>query len=280
MNLHEYEVRRDEVLRAISSLLEADERVRAAWLSGSFGRREADEWSDLDLHVAVADESLEALLDERLELYRCTGTPVLVQSDMASDSQQSARFQLVMYPGPIEVDWNIGPVSQAVRPLSFTMLVERVELPVLRGMHLTPDSRRNQAQYWLTFFWAMVPIGIKLCGRGDTRRAVNQYDLQVGAYVRLWRLIWAPESASIPNSGNRIVEPELQSTIPMLGATISPEGVLAALHSLAVTVEGLHRSLRELGVEPPDKMIDHANQLRDLARDVLAVGPVHSPRYR
>jgi predicted nucleotidyltransferase len=280
VKVRDYVARRDALLHAITCLLEADNRVRAAWLSGSFGRQEADEWSDLDLHVAVADESFPAFLDERLEFYGRAGVPLLIQSDMESDSQQGARFQLVMYSGPIEVDWNIGPVSQAIRPLGFTMLVERAELPILQDRQLSPDTRRDHAQYWLTFFWAMAPIGIKVCGRGDTRRAVNQYDLQVGAYVRLWRLIWAPESALIPNSGNRVLEPELRSTIPLLGGTITPEGVLAALQSLAVTVEGLHPALQELGVEPPDALIGHINQLRDLARDALAAGPVHSPGYR
>ena len=39
-------------------MFEADERVRAMWLSGSLGRGDADAMSDLDLIVAVADDAL------------------------------------------------------------------------------------------------------------------------------------------------------------------------------------------------------------------------------
>jgi hypothetical protein len=37
-----------------------DHRVRAAWLVGSRGRRDADRWSDLDILVTVADPDFEA----------------------------------------------------------------------------------------------------------------------------------------------------------------------------------------------------------------------------
>lgn len=38
----------------------ADRRVRAAWIAGSFGRGEADRYSDLDLHVLIGSDDLEA----------------------------------------------------------------------------------------------------------------------------------------------------------------------------------------------------------------------------
>ena len=37
---------RDDLLVRIVGVLHADLRVRSAWLSGSFGRGEADAWSD------------------------------------------------------------------------------------------------------------------------------------------------------------------------------------------------------------------------------------------
>ena len=48
---------RDDLLVRIVGALHRDPRVRSAWLSGSFGRGEADAWSDFDLHVAVEDFS-------------------------------------------------------------------------------------------------------------------------------------------------------------------------------------------------------------------------------
>jgi len=165
VDLCDYTSLRDEILRKVGSALEVDRRVRAAWLSGSFGRGEEDSWSDLDLHVAVADPHFERFLEERPALYKHVGTPLLIQDAMASDSQPGAHFQLVMYPGPIEVDWNIGPESRAIRPLNFRMLVEHAHVPIVQVPPLSPPDRRARAEHWLTFFWAMAPIGIKLCGR-------------------------------------------------------------------------------------------------------------------
>ncbi|MHB8576147.1 MAG: hypothetical protein ACYDCQ_12545, partial [Dehalococcoidia bacterium] len=113
----------------IVAVLEADVRVDAAWLSGSFGRGEADEWADLDLHVAIADTSFDAFIGERPELYPRVGRPILIQQEMASNSVNNGRFQLVWYEGPFEVDWNIGPTSAAARWPASQMLLERVPIP-------------------------------------------------------------------------------------------------------------------------------------------------------
>jgi len=56
MNLASYTHTRDDLLERIVATLQADSRVVAAWLSGSFGRGVEDAWSDLDLHVAIEDE--------------------------------------------------------------------------------------------------------------------------------------------------------------------------------------------------------------------------------
>jgi predicted nucleotidyltransferase len=116
VDLVQYARERDALLRQVRQVLQTDQRVNAAWLSGSYGRREADEWSDLDLHLAIDDTCVDQFLDERRSLFSRVGWPILVQEDMASNAQTGARFQLVMYSGPIEVDWNIGSVSLAARP--------------------------------------------------------------------------------------------------------------------------------------------------------------------
>ena len=128
--LREYARRRDALLGRITEVLAADPRVTAAWLSGSFGRGEDDAWSDFDLHVAVEDGVFAAFLAGRDDMYRRIGSPSLVQHDMASPTQPGSRYQLVVYSGPIEVDWIIGPASQAVRPLETRMLLARRDVPV------------------------------------------------------------------------------------------------------------------------------------------------------
>ncbi|HEU0164453.1 MAG TPA: aminoglycoside 6-adenylyltransferase, partial [Thermomicrobiales bacterium] len=116
LTLAGYAHRRDALLARIVEVLEADPRVVAAWLSGAHGRGVADAWSDLDLHVAVEDAALAAFLDERDDFYRRFGEPVLVQEEMPSNAMPASRFQLVIYAGPVEVDWTIGPLREETRP--------------------------------------------------------------------------------------------------------------------------------------------------------------------
>jgi hypothetical protein len=119
------------VLHAITAGLRADPRVAAAWLSGSFGRDEADEWSDLDLHVAVGDgAALETWLGDPRPLFALGGEPLLVQANFPSDSMLGGRFWLVVYEGPVTVDWNIGPLALAIRPPASRPLFARAPLPL------------------------------------------------------------------------------------------------------------------------------------------------------
>lgn len=44
---------------SIKRVLSADTRIESAWLSGSFGRGEADDWSDIDVTVVASDRSFD-----------------------------------------------------------------------------------------------------------------------------------------------------------------------------------------------------------------------------
>ncbi len=52
---------REALLADIGTALKNDERFVAAWLAGSYGRGEQGMFSDLDLHVVVADAYSERL---------------------------------------------------------------------------------------------------------------------------------------------------------------------------------------------------------------------------
>ena len=52
-NLKAYRQRREALLTQITQELSCDERFLAAWLTGSYGRNDADEVSDLDIKVVV-----------------------------------------------------------------------------------------------------------------------------------------------------------------------------------------------------------------------------------
>jgi hypothetical protein len=53
---------RDALISRLTEVLLADDRVRAAWLSGSVGRGTADRFSDVDVVAAVSSHDLEAFV--------------------------------------------------------------------------------------------------------------------------------------------------------------------------------------------------------------------------
>jgi predicted nucleotidyltransferase len=280
-SLGQYAAVRDAVLARITAVLEADRRVAAAWLSGSFGRGEADAWADLDLHLAVSDEHLDAFLAERYLLYDRVGRPVLVQASVPGNAQPGSTFQLVLYPGPVEVDWNIGPLGQAVRPLGYRMLVERVHVPVVTPPPLDAMAWQEQAARWLTFFWAMAPIAVKYAGRGQTYRAVSQIALLSQAYIALWRLLHDPASPEpLLHWTNRLLEPELDAALPQLGPEIDPMSALVVVERLCAAVEQLHPGLEACNVAVPAAMPGQAGRLAALAHDILRQGPPPRRKYR
>ena len=272
-NLQGYARTRDALLGRITAELEADPRVAAAWLSGSFGRGEDDAWSDFDLHVAVHDEAFPAFLQERDDLYRRIGPPVLVQHDMPSPTQPGGRYQLVVYPGPVEVDWIVGPASQAVRPRETRMLLARGDVPVVIPPPLPAAERRAKAGDALVFFWAMAPIAVKYAGRGQSRRASHQIDLLTGAFVLLWRLVELPRGPDPSAPGqNRGTEAALDARLPRLEWDIDPRLALDVVRGLCAEVERLHPFLEELGVPVPIAMPAETAALADLAEAVIRQG--------
>lgn len=64
-----------EALHDIATLLEADHRIQAAWLEGSFGRGEEDRYSDIDLHVLSSE--VEEVETFSMELLSRVSKPVL-----------------------------------------------------------------------------------------------------------------------------------------------------------------------------------------------------------
>jgi predicted nucleotidyltransferase len=261
---------RDDLLVRIVGVLHADLRVRSAWLSGSFGRGEADAWSDFDLHVAVEDDELVGFWAARHRLYAQVGRPVLVQPEMKSNAQPGAHFQLVVFDGPLEVDWNIGPLSQARRPATSHILLQRAEVAVMAQPPLSSTERLACLDHQLTFFWAMAPIAVKYIGRAQSRRAVGLLGLLTGALLILWRLL---ADADEPDPGlvatNRVLEPELAQRLPTLGERIDPLECLAVLRAQCAEVEQLHAGLEALDVAIPSEMPEQVSRLALLAEAVL-----------
>ena len=178
-SLRTYAAGRDELLARIVQILSADARCVAAWLTGSFGRGEADAVSDLDLSVVIADEYSAALCarsqqvnagttPERYELFSKFDRPVLIHENH-HNAPPGGTFTAVLYtPAVVMVDWTLIPLAQAQRPPLSRLLFDRVGIPV--GSDPTPEGPERRAAAIAdrtAFFWMMAAITAKYIIRGD-----------------------------------------------------------------------------------------------------------------
>ena len=266
----ELQVIRDTTLARIVGRLQRDDRVVAVWLTGSFGRDEADAWSDYDLHVAIEDDEFEIWWAERKELFDSIAPVVFVQADKPSNAQAGANFQLVYFSGPVEVDWNVGPVSQATMPITSKVLFARRDIPLTPTPKLDDVERRQELQRAVDFFWTMTPIAVKYCGRATTTEAADQIDLMLRGLTRAWWLLHNSDNFFSPNPR---LEPELVTLLARQGPTIDPVTCLDQIEKLTSAMTGLRSELEVVGVTWPTLLVGDEELIVGIARDVLERKP-------
>lgn len=169
---------RAEMLAAITSFLQQDSRFVAAWLTGSFGRGEQDDFSDLDLRVIVTDTASAALCaqpwshgarttDERLAFFSRFGTPSVVY-DAHENAPEGGTFTYVLYDNGLNVDWMLMPQSKALRGSDTLLLFDEVGIP----QEPAPDAenlegRITTASDMTGFFWMIAASSLKYLQRDD-----------------------------------------------------------------------------------------------------------------
>jgi predicted nucleotidyltransferase len=271
--LREFGALRDAAFQGVVAAMRADERVAAAWLSGSHGRGEEDEWSDLDLHVAVKDEDFEAALANREEFFQLAGKPLLVQAGFPSDSMAGGTFWLVVYVGPFHVDWNIGPLSQAARPRASQLLFEKTDIPYAREPGPLPEAEAlDRLQKALEFFWAMAPIAMKYAARGWTHRAALQVELLQRGHQVLWEGAHHGLAAADAYHQNRATDAAYAASLPRLGVVIDPVAALDVIQQLCADVTSLHPALGAVGACVSPELPQQVERLCTIARPWAAHG--------
>jgi hypothetical protein len=173
---------RSRWLDAATVSLRADSAVEGAALVGSLGAGRADDWSDVDLLLAVDD----AALGEFTAAERLAGVPgtLAFTSDARHNAPLGARADSAVYliDGlPLRVDRYIYPVSWAAWPADSTVLFDRRGLPRLdktfseylatvEHEQAVPRSPAEQRALQA----ALIPIAAKWIARRspDTPRAI------------------------------------------------------------------------------------------------------------
>lgn len=193
-SLNAYRESREVLLTSLVTELANDERFAAAWLAGSYARKNEDEVSDLDLRVVVAEPYSELLCrrqeqvshrttQERFELFSRFGTPALIHENN-NNAPEGGTFTFVLYgDSAMMVDWILIPLSRAKRMHPSRLLFDKVSIPVSPPEPEDREqSRKHIAEQW-AFFWMMTAITIKYIIRGDLVFVQNWLE-QLHAIIR------------------------------------------------------------------------------------------------
>jgi len=174
-----YRQEREALLATIVTTLAADERIVAAWLTGSYARGDADAVSDIDLTVVVADDYAATLCRraemvtawppaERMALFARFGQPANVHENNYN-APEGGTFTSVFYePSAHVVDWILVPYPLARRPDTARVLFEHLPVALEPPPEpLTPAALAAQVGEQIAFFWMMAAVTIKYLIRSD-----------------------------------------------------------------------------------------------------------------
>src|SRR5262245_12518988 len=128
MDATQHATARDALIDRLHASLGADPRFVAAWLGGSVGRGDADDWSDVDLYVAVAEEACATLCD---------------RPEGMSPALSPARRELAAGFGDLAVE---GENSMNAGPDGVAMNVIYGEPPLVVDWYLLPEATARRAQ--------------------------------------------------------------------------------------------------------------------------------------
>ena len=164
---------REALLIHITETLKRDKRFVAAWLAGSYGRGEQKWFSDLDLHIVVANDYSELLCaqpwsmdakttQERLVLFKQFGEPAIIY-DAHANNTTGGTFTYVLYrESAINVDWMLIPQSIAHHEYPSLMLFDHVNLPAPSQVaSLSLEERIEQASLHVGFFWMITARNVQ-----------------------------------------------------------------------------------------------------------------------
>ena len=178
-SLRSYRQSRDALVEQIAANLARDERIVAAWLTGSYAWNNADEVSDVDLRVVVANSFSRSLCarqeqvssrttPERLALFSQFGKPALIHENN-NNAPDGGTFTFVLYSETaLMVDWTLIPQEGAERPSQSILLFEKEAIP--QAPEPKPEelerARKIVAEQW-AFFWMMAAVTTKYIVRRD-----------------------------------------------------------------------------------------------------------------
>jgi predicted nucleotidyltransferase len=176
--LEAYAQSREVLLTSMITELSADERCVAAWLKGSYSRDNADQVSDLDITVVIAEPYSEVLCARqeqvshkttpaRLALFTTFGEAALIHENN-NNAPEHGTFTFVLYAGSaLMVDWVLIPQTHAERPSLSLLLFDKANIAVVSATSEDVEQNKKAVAEQSAFFWMMTAVTIKYIIRGD-----------------------------------------------------------------------------------------------------------------
>lgn len=233
------------LMNTILGVLKKDDRVLAAWLEGSLARKEADDYSDIDLWVCVKDRCLDDWIEEREQFAAQLGpvSSVLYPGSQEADDDIDS-FHVLFDDQPASLALDVSVVNKKHGAV-FTKDSDAEEHAVLfdRGHIITGRAfhAAEVEEYALEVcaeltvrFWHQLPRVQALLARGDVLEATEHYMQRLEDLVTLYRLLYTPEKV---DWGFKDVEYDL------------PEKEIATLYKLMPYPSGkrMEKLLKSLG---------------------------------
>jgi len=259
----------EALLQRAVEVLQADQRVVAAWLFGSRGRHTPDALSDTDLWVVVEDEQIETICQERQYYVTQLGQPVLLL-EAPGNAPARGAYLMALYPGQAgvhQVDWYWQRQSDASLPRHAEPLFDRGEIPQDSRPEqldppgtpppLTKPERAERATQLSSYFWVMSNIAVKSVLRHQSWSAVSTIEMLRGLVDEVKQLV----GLSITRKGQ---EEWRTSVLP----PVVPREQIAMLRETAQAMERLTPEIEAVGGHVQSAAIAYVYDFFDLA-DVL-----------
>ena len=175
------------IMNRFVAACQADARVVAATLYGSYASGTADAYSDLDLGLITTDAAYEDFVAERETFLRLLGEPLLLEDfDLPN-------LVCVIFPGGTEVELALGRESQfqSTHGGPYRVLLDKKNLlarAVFPRSQPAPAEQRETLHRLLCWFWHDLSHFIAAMGRRQLWWAYGQLEALRRSCVNLARL--------------------------------------------------------------------------------------------
>lgn len=233
-------------------LLQSDRRLAGVAATGSFSSGTMDEFSDLDLVIAVEPDAMAAVTIERHHIAAGLGSLVAA---FTGEHVGEPRVLICLYAGEGES----SPLHVDLKFVSLPDVAARVDEPVVlweRDGRLSEALKAGEARYpmpdvvWIEDrFWVWMHYAALKVGRGELFEAV---DFLAFLRARVLGPLALVEAGAQP-AGVRRVEMEAPSRAAQLRETVAaydPSSCIKCLYAAAELYRSLRRSVGDGRVIP------------------------------